>query len=115
MQTSSRPRDAGGSSSFASRRGHGTQLSISDPSHHVTEAIGTLYGDSDDESGHDPRRDTRPLSFLASPSGEEHIQQQHGDAYQRPGDRQKLVRSASDKSPLTSSPTANGSYGVKKA
>ncbi|CRJ97063.1 hypothetical protein BN1708_009442 [Verticillium longisporum] len=41
LQTSSRPRgDVGGS--FASRRGHASQLSISDPSHHVTEAIGTL-------------------------------------------------------------------------
>ena len=45
-QTSSRPRDVGGS--FASRRGHAAQLSISDPSHHVTEAIGTLYGDDDE-------------------------------------------------------------------
>lgn len=31
--------------SFAARRGHLPQLSISDESHHVTEAIGYMYGD----------------------------------------------------------------------
>ncbi|KAJ3486135.1 hypothetical protein NLG97_g6675 [Lecanicillium saksenae] len=45
---------------FNVKRGHSSQLSISDPSHHVTEAIGTLYGDEDDstpDSG-------RPLSYI---------------------------------------------------
>ncbi|RFN48524.1 hypothetical protein FIE12Z_7232 [Fusarium flagelliforme] len=69
MMTSSRPRgDVGGS--FASRRGHSNQLSISDPSHHVTEAIGTLYGDEDDdgsESGR-PMSINRPLSFIGGPT-----------------------------------------------
>ncbi|PQE17710.1 telomere silencing Zds1 protein [Rutstroemia sp. NJR-2017a BVV2] len=59
MKTSSRPREIGGS--FASRRGHGAQLSISDTNHHVTEAIGDMYGE--DEYS---RRDSRPLSFLPS-------------------------------------------------
>ena len=72
MKTSSRLRSTG--ESFPNRRGHGSQLSISDPSHHVTEAIGILYGDSDDDSGHDLRRDSRPLSFIASPYGGEQIQ-----------------------------------------
>src|SRR5271170_602182 len=45
LQTSSRPRELGGS--FSSRRGHGAQLSISDTNHHVTEAIGDMYGDDD--------------------------------------------------------------------
>ncbi|EFX05249.1 telomere silencing protein [Grosmannia clavigera kw1407] len=72
MMTSSRPLDNG--ESFASRRGHSNQLSISDPSHHVTEAIGTLYDDSDDDSLHEPRRNSRPLSFMASPYGGEQIQ-----------------------------------------
>ncbi|TVY90588.1 Protein zds1 [Lachnellula willkommii] len=63
MKTSSRPRDIGGS--FASRRGHGPQLSISDTNHHVTEAIGDMYGD-DDYS----KRDSRPLSFVTSPLSE---------------------------------------------
>ncbi|KAH9211898.1 hypothetical protein DL95DRAFT_341184 [Leptodontidium sp. 2 PMI_412] len=60
MKTSSRPREIGGS--FASRRGHVPQLSISDTNHHVTEAIGDMYGD-DDYS----KRDSRPLSFVTSP------------------------------------------------
>ncbi|CZR51982.1 related to SNF5-component of SWI/SNF transcription activator complex [Phialocephala subalpina] len=77
MKTSSRPRgEIGGS--FANRRGHVPQLSISDTNHHkfsawspilledillilpsVTEAIGDMYGD-DDYS----KRDSRPLSFM---------------------------------------------------
>jgi hypothetical protein len=62
-QTSSRPRELGGS--FSSRRGHGPQLSISDTNHHVTEAIGDMYGD--DDYG---LRDSRPLSFVSSPLSE---------------------------------------------
>jgi len=50
------------------RRGHAPQISISDESHHVTEAIGDLYGgDSDTESN---RRSLRPLSFVPSPNGD---------------------------------------------
>jgi hypothetical protein len=64
-QTSTRPRNLGGS--FSSRRGHGAQLSISDTNHHVTEAIGDMYGDDDYGNG---RRDSRPLSFVASPLSE---------------------------------------------
>ena len=41
-------------------RGHAAQISISDDNHHVTEAIGDLYGD------HYGRRESRPLSFLPS-------------------------------------------------
>jgi len=66
LQTSSRPRDIGGS--FASRR-HGPQLSISDTNHHVTEAIGDMYGD-DDYS----KRDSRPLSYLHSPANESMVE-----------------------------------------
>jgi hypothetical protein len=63
LQTSSRPRELGGS--FSSRRAHGAQLSISDTNHHVTEAIGDMYGD-DDYGIHD----SRPLSFVNSPLSE---------------------------------------------
>jgi hypothetical protein len=50
------------------RRGHAPQISISDESHHVTEAIGDLYGgDSDTDSN---RRSLRPLSFIPSPNGD---------------------------------------------
>lgn len=43
----------------------------------MTEAIGTLYDDSDDDSLHEPRRNSRPLSFMASPYGGEQIQKAH--------------------------------------
>lgn len=48
LQTQTRPRD--NAARFANRRGHLQQLSISDDHHHVTEAIGYMYGDDDNES-----------------------------------------------------------------
>ncbi|KAI0876748.1 hypothetical protein GGS24DRAFT_450201 [Hypoxylon argillaceum] len=68
MMTSRRPRDVGGGS-FASRRGHANQLSISDTSHHITETIGTMYGDDDD----DQTSESRPMSFIAAPRGGEQL------------------------------------------
>lgn len=41
------------------------QLSISDPSHHVTEAIGHMYDDD-----YDNKRDSRRLSYISSPLSE---------------------------------------------
>ncbi|KAH8711889.1 hypothetical protein GQ44DRAFT_429836 [Phaeosphaeriaceae sp. PMI808] len=53
---------------YQMRRGHVPQISISDDNHHVTEAIGDLYGgDSDTEPS---RRTSRPLSFVPSPNGD---------------------------------------------
>ncbi|KFY45969.1 hypothetical protein V494_00689 [Pseudogymnoascus sp. VKM F-4513 (FW-928)] len=60
MKATPRPRELGGS--FKSRSRHGAQLSISDTNHHVTEAIGDMYGDDDDW-----KRESRPLSFVSSP------------------------------------------------
>lgn len=68
-QTSSRPRNEI-PGDLSSRRGHASQLSISDPSHHVTEAIGTLYGDEDD-SGSEAGR---PLRFIGGYSYSEQLQ-----------------------------------------
>ncbi|KAL1960342.1 hypothetical protein VTO42DRAFT_8302 [Malbranchea cinnamomea] len=48
----------------ASRRSHSPHISISDDSHHVTEAIGHMYDDSYD------RRDSRHLSYATSPLSE---------------------------------------------
>ena len=65
LQTSTRPQEAGGS--FAARRGHLPQLSISDDSHHVTEAIGYMY---DDDSNYNSPRTSRPSStYTISPLG----------------------------------------------
>ena len=98
MQTSSRPRELGGS--FASRRGHNAQLSISDTSHHVTEAIGDMYGDDDDYSKRDSLV-TRPLSFVTSPTGESTTDENHSyfDSTQNPSRRPP--------------PTTNGAAGKK--
>ncbi|KAF1829400.1 hypothetical protein BDW02DRAFT_651372 [Decorospora gaudefroyi] len=53
------------------RRGHVPQISISDDNHHVTEAIGDMYGrDSDTESSAGNRHSSRPLSFVPSPNGD---------------------------------------------
>ncbi|KAI0386556.1 hypothetical protein F5Y04DRAFT_268487 [Hypomontagnella monticulosa] len=104
MMTSHRPRDVGGS--FASRRGHANQLSISDPTHHITETIGTLYGDDDDYQNND----SRPLSFIASPRGGEQISPNRGPESTSPEDRRSpLVRTISDKTGMQGpSPLTNG-------
>ncbi|KAJ5081659.1 hypothetical protein NUU61_009923 [Penicillium alfredii] len=62
MQASTGAPEAGGG--HATRRGHSPHLSISDPSHHVTEAIGHMYGDDYDRN--DPKR----LSYISSPLSE---------------------------------------------
>ncbi|KAJ5380848.1 uncharacterized protein N7496_003276 [Penicillium cataractarum] len=62
MQASTSAPEAGGG--HTTRRGHATHLSISDPNHHVTEAIGHMYDDDYDRN--DPRR----LSYITTPQGE---------------------------------------------
>ncbi|OJJ30453.1 hypothetical protein ASPWEDRAFT_32629 [Aspergillus wentii DTO 134E9] len=62
MQASTSPSEASGG--YATRRGHVPQLSISDPSHHVTEAIGHMYEDDYD------RRESKRLSYISSPLSE---------------------------------------------
>lgn len=66
MQASERAREL--ERVYQSRRGHAPQLSISDDSHHVTEAIGDLYGDDDHYAP--SKRSSRPLSFISSPLGD---------------------------------------------
>ncbi|KAM0562911.1 hypothetical protein ACHAPJ_001751 [Fusarium lateritium] len=105
--TSSRPRgDVGGS--FASRRGHSSQLSISDPSHHVTEAIGTLYGDEDDSGseGGRPLSVSRPLSFIGGPTPyqESLPRPPPDDRFLSVDTRRVLKRSDSESSAVETSP-----------
>ncbi|KAG6040725.1 hypothetical protein E4U41_007286 [Claviceps citrina] len=90
MMTSSRIRDET-AGTFSSRRGRTNHLSISDPSHHVTEAIGTLYGDEDDSGS---EGGGRPLSFVDDSSHHEQILQpsQISDY----DSRKPLIRSVSD-------------------
>ncbi|KAK0856097.1 hypothetical protein LTS02_007829 [Friedmanniomyces endolithicus] len=49
-------------------RGHVPQISISDDNHHVTEAIGSYYGDEHGAPPGSKQRDNRPLSFMPAPS-----------------------------------------------
>ncbi|KAJ2974861.1 hypothetical protein NUW58_g8522 [Xylaria curta] len=89
--TSRRPRDVGGGS-FASRRGHANQLSISDTSHHITETIGTMYGDDDDYQ----TSESRPMSFIAAPRGGEQLADRREiDLSPAEEHRLRLVRSTS--------------------
>ena len=64
LQTSSRAQDP--DRAYQGRRGHSPQISISDDNHHVTEAIGDMYGDHDFGSKQEPR----PLSFTSTPPNE---------------------------------------------
>ncbi|KIW04266.1 hypothetical protein, variant [Verruconis gallopava] len=84
MQASQRARDL--DRLYQGRqRGHAPQISISDDSHHVTDAIGSMYGANDEDdyasstsstlSQHNYEqsqdgRSSRPLSFVPSPLGE---------------------------------------------
>jgi Activator of mitotic machinery Cdc14 phosphatase activation C-term len=54
LQTSARVRDTG--ASFATRKGHIPQISINDDDHHVTEAIGYMYGEATDQDAMDYTR-----------------------------------------------------------
>ncbi|KAI0188806.1 hypothetical protein EV127DRAFT_409351 [Xylaria flabelliformis] len=91
IQTSRRPRDVDGGS-FASRRGHANQLSISDTSHHITETIGTMYGTDDDYQ----TNESRPLSFIAAPRGGEQLSdRREHDLSPADEHRLRLVRSTS--------------------
>ncbi|KAH0365021.1 hypothetical protein KCU65_g6420, partial [Aureobasidium melanogenum] len=47
-------------------RRHTPQISISDDNHHVTEAIGGMYGSDDDDYLAPSNRNSRPLSFVGS-------------------------------------------------
>ncbi|KID77860.1 Protein zds1 [Metarhizium brunneum] len=123
-QTSSRPRDET-AGNFSSRRGHASQLSISDPSHHVTEAIGTLYGDEDDSGS---ETGGRPLSFIDGSSYHEQLQrpahldsQHHAHARSRHqqqmeyDSRKPLTRSMSDELYATQSSYEEHGESLKKS
>lgn len=56
---------------YQSRRGHHAQISISDSNHHVTEAIGDMYGREDYPPQQQQSKQPRPLSFMPSPLGEQ--------------------------------------------
>ncbi|EGR46700.1 uncharacterized protein TRIREDRAFT_122838 [Trichoderma reesei QM6a] len=78
-QTSSRLHgDVAGT--LSTRRGHSSQLSISDPSHHVTETIGNLYDEDEDQNS----ETGRPLSFVTDPAYEDQVSQPHRQHNEKP-------------------------------
>ncbi|KAL9050564.1 MAG: hypothetical protein Q9162_006559 [Coniocarpon cinnabarinum] len=92
----------------AHRRDQATRSSLSDGSHHVTEAIGGMYGDNDWK-----KRDPRPLSFAPS----------HSEAQlERKASQLSSSLSSANDTPLTKSlsterrvrPSANGSLHEKR-
>ncbi|KAK5162849.1 uncharacterized protein LTR77_011106 [Saxophila tyrrhenica] len=52
---------------YNARRGHAPQISISDDSHHITEAIGSYY-DHDEPLSPPANGNPRPYSFVSSPA-----------------------------------------------
>ncbi|KAF7719628.1 Uncharacterized protein PECH_004124 [Penicillium ucsense] len=72
MSATARAPEASGG--HTTRKGHVTHLSISDPSHHVTEAIGHMYDDD-----YEPT-ESRRLSYITSPSSESITTVQRQDA-----------------------------------
>ncbi|KAJ5759271.1 hypothetical protein N7520_006427 [Penicillium odoratum] len=93
MQASTSTPEAGGG---YARRGHATHLSISDPSHHVTEAIGHMYDDDYDRN--DPRR----LSYISSPHAESITTIPRGAA------DSELSHASQQNSPIESQKQTNG-------
>ncbi|KAI9771384.1 MAG: hypothetical protein M1839_002807 [Geoglossum umbratile] len=89
MQTSSRTRDFGGGLP-STKRGHAPQLSITDDNHHVTEAIGDMYGNMD--------FDSRPQSVVGSPLNDQHGQSanSHHDIQKPPASRPPLSQTLSN-------------------
>ena len=62
LQSTARKQHLGPSFAARSGRGHIPQLSITDDTHHVTEAIGGMYDDDDEHEG---RRDLRPVNYTS--------------------------------------------------
>lgn len=60
-QSTARKQQLGPSFAARSGRGHIPQLSITDDTHHVTEAIGGMY---DDEDEHEGRRESKAVNYM---------------------------------------------------
>ncbi|KAL7811553.1 hypothetical protein V8C44DRAFT_330850 [Trichoderma aethiopicum] len=110
MMTSSRLHgDVAGT--LSTRRGHSSQLSISDPSHHVTETIGNLYDEDEDLNS----EASRPLSFVTDPAYEDQVSQTHRQRNEKPPQLTKTSTVFSQSTPdqQTRSKPHNGNGGSK--
>lgn len=81
---------------YNARRGHVPQISISDDSHHITEAIGSYYGSPNDDTSNGAMKDSRPLSFITTQN--EAYDTPNGRRYGSYGDMKQ--RSSPPKTPL---------------
>lgn len=88
---------------YKSRRGHAPQLSISDDSHHVTEAIGDMYGDDHYAAA---KRNSRPLSFISNPLGDTLEPQSPFDPFHTAPPKSPLRQMSNERSP-PSGPVGN--------
>ncbi|KAF2396967.1 hypothetical protein EJ06DRAFT_533684 [Trichodelitschia bisporula] len=101
MQASQRAREL--ERVYQARRGHAPKISISDDNHHVTEAIGDMYGSDEFTSN----RNSRPLSFLPSPLGDTFDTVEKSAAYYEPTTRSSpLASSSSSRSNFLEAPSS---------
>lgn len=95
---------------LGSRRGHTAQISISDTNHHVTEAIGGMYGSDDDDYASSPQRvrDDRPLSYLHSPKEVYDTKNSYFETRQSSPPRLPLAHTVSNEQRMPPSPVGSG-------
>ncbi|KAK5000759.1 ERMES complex Ca(2+)-binding regulatory GTPase gem1 [Elasticomyces elasticus] len=91
------------------RRGHVPQISISDDRHHVTEAIGGMYGDDDPN-----KHDSRPLSLSRSPTEAYENTHSYFQTRKNSPPRTPLAHTRSNERMPPTNGSANGSTNVGK-
>ena len=93
-------------------RKHTPQISISDDNHHVTEAIGGMYGSDDDDYLTPSNRNSRPLSFVGSAIEAYQLAPSYLDTKRSSPPRSPLQQTGSnEKLPSSDSVTRKGSLG----
>ncbi|KAH0253712.1 hypothetical protein KCU71_g22579, partial [Aureobasidium melanogenum] len=93
-------------------RRHTPQISISDDNHHVTEAIGGMYGSDDDDYLTPSNRNSRPLSFVGSALETYQLAPSYLDTKRSSPPRSPLQQTGSnEKLPSSDTPARKGSLG----
>ncbi|KAI5254066.1 hypothetical protein E4T42_02565 [Aureobasidium subglaciale] len=95
-------------------RRHAPQISISDDNHHVTEAIGGMYGGDDDDYLTPSNRNSRPLSFVGSAIEAYQLSPSYLDTKRASPPRSPLQQTGSnEKLPSSDTVTRKGSLGAE--
>lgn len=93
-------------------RRHTPQISISDDNHHVTEAIGGMYGSDDDDYLTPSNRNSRPLSFVGSALETYQLAPSYLDTKRSSPPRSPLQQTGSnEKLPSSDMAARKGSFG----